>query len=98
MFQFFILSNFREFPTAMELITFIPIDDLSGYIIQLESGKLYAREVAFDFALEALDEKSKTLLIHGCSKFPEQESISYLEHSSQLVSYFNIIELDNLSF
>jgi hypothetical protein len=74
----------------MELVTFIPIDDISGYLIQLENSKLYAREVAFNFGLEAMQERSKHLLIEGCSKIPEQESISHLEYSSQLVSYAKI--------
>lgn len=82
--------HFREFPTALEIIKYIPLGDISGYLIQLEHNKLYAREVIFHFATGFLEEVSKHLLIEGCDKLRDVDSISYLESTKHLVSCFFI--------
>lgn len=74
---------------AREILTYIPMDDVTGYLIQMEHNKMYAREVSFHFSLGYHEELSKHLLIDGCEKMRTIDSISYLEEENQLVGFFN---------
>jgi hypothetical protein len=73
------MNDFRNYPTAMEIVTYLPVNDTSGYMLQIESNKLYARNIYFDFSSGLIEDLAeKQMLIADCERIKSADSISYM--------------------